>query len=294
MATLLIIAAGMGARYGGIKQIEPIGPNGEIIADYSVYDALRAGFNRFVFVIREEIEKDFCEVFFERIRKQVNAEYVLQDMSTLPEGRVKPWGTAHAVMAADATVNEPFMVIGADDFFGKSAFADVHEYITANDGEYEYCMSGYILKDTVTEKGYVSRAICKTDGDGFLTDIIETKKISRKDGLIVSEDESGKITVLNPDSVVSMNAWGFKPSFLSEVTKRFEDFIDKNIANLAAAEYFLPDIPGQLIKEGRAAVKVIESHDRWYGFTYKEDKTIVIEGIKRLIGRGEYPAKLWV
>ena len=293
MAALVIIAAGMGSRYGGVKQIVPIGPSGEIIADYSVYDARRAGFDRFVFVIRDSIEKDFCEFFFDRIKKVVNAEYVLQDMNTLPLGRKKPWGTAHAVMAVNKVIDEPFMVVGADDFFGRSAFCDVYNYITTNKGAYEYCMSGYVLKDTVSDKGYVSRAICETDAEGFLTDIVETKKIIKDGEYIFSESECGEKIPLNPQASVSMNAWGFQPSFLEEVDNRFIAFLRENGERLESAEYFLPDIPGQLIKEKRATVKVLPSNDKWYGFTYKEDREILENGIRVLIDKGEYPYQLW-
>jgi hypothetical protein len=292
-ASLVIIAAGMGSRYGGVKQITPVGPYGEIIADYAVFDAVRAGFDRFVFVIREEIERDFREVFFDRIAERVNAEYVFQDMATLPAGRTKPWGTAHAVMAVNKTVNEPFMVIGADDFFGKSAFADIYNYITVNNGAYEYCMAGYLLKDTVSEQGSVSRAVCKTDANGFLTEIVETKKIFMSGNGFYSEGEDGTRKQLDGDTIVSVNAWGFQPSFLDEVTERFKRFLLDNGERLQTVEYFLPDIPGALVGEGRATVKVIPSKDKWFGFTYKEDKIIVENGIMDLIDKGVYPRNLW-
>jgi len=291
--TLVIIAAGMGSRYGGVKQITPIGPSGEIIADYAVFDALRAGFDRFVFVIRKEIEQDFREVFFDRISAKVNAAYVFQDMSTLPAGRVKPWGTAHAVVAVNRLVCEPFMVIGADDFFGRSAFEDIHGYITQNTGKYEYCMSGYILRDTVSETGSVSRAVCQTDSNGFLTKIVETKAIIKQGDLFFSKHEDGTQKQLDGGAIVSVNAWGFQPSFLDEVTERFKAFLMNNGGKLQTAEYFLPDIPGALVDEGRATVKVIPSKDKWFGFTYKEDKIIVENGIRDLIGKGVYPLRLW-
>ena len=305
---LVIMAAGMGSRFGGLKQIEPVGSAGEIILDFSLYDAMMAGFKKAVFIIKRENEADFRALIDERAGKYMEIEYAYQDITDIPagyqvpEGRMKPWGTGHAVMAARHAVNGPFVVINADDYYGPGAFQSIYEFLeTAEDGEggkYHYAMVGYQVENTMTENGYVSRGVCQTSADGKLTEITERTKIQWQDDRIVFEDAQAEDgsgwTQLTPGTTVSMNFWGFTPSMLREMEARFPAFLDTALKeNPMKGEYFLPGVVDQLIQEGKADVRVLKSADRWYGVTYKEDKESVVDAIQSMKDKGEYPDKLW-
>lgn len=300
ITTLIIMAAGMGSRYGGIKQLEPVGPNGEIIMDYSIYDAIEAGFNKVVFIIRKDLEKDFKEVIGERIEKHVDVEYVFQELDAIPsgykvqEGRTKPWGTGQAVLCCKDVVNEPFAVINADDYYGKEAFKVIYNYLNSESKDpYEYCMAGFILGNTLSDNGAVTRGVCKSDNDGWLMDIIETSGIIRDGDKAKAKDEDGKDIIIELDSVVSMNMWGFKPSLFKELKKGFEEFLTMLSPDDVKKEYLLPNVVGGLVSTGKAKVKVLNTSDQWFGVTYKEDKDVVVASIRNLINKGVYPAKLF-
>ncbi|MBR4409909.1 MAG: nucleotidyltransferase [Firmicutes bacterium] len=305
---LVIMAAGMGSRFGGLKQIEPVGSGGEIILDFSLYDAMMAGFKKAVFIIKRENEADFRALIDERAGKYMEIEYAFQDITDIPagyevpEGRVKPWGTGHAVMAARHAVDGPFVVINADDYYGPGAFQSIYEFLENAeddvDGKYHYAMVGYQVENTMTENGHVSRGVCQTSADGKLTEITERTKIQWQDGNIVFEDaqaaDGSGWTQLEPGTTVSMNFWGFTPSMLREMEARFPAFLDQALAeNPMKGEYFLPGVVDQLIQEGKADVRVLKSLDRWYGVTYKEDKESVVDAIQSMKDKGEYPDKLW-
>ena len=300
---LLIMAAGMGSRFGGLKQLTPVSSEGEIIMDFSLYDAMLAGFSKVVFVIKEEMEEDFRKLIDERAGKHMEVEYVFQKIDDLPEGyevpegREKPWGTAHAVMAARDVIDGPFVVINADDYYGPQAFQLIYEQLenAQDDDKFRYCMVGFSLPQTITENGYVSRGVCELDENGFLSGITERTMIMQRDeGICYSEDEGKTWTKLPDDAIVSMNFWGFTKSLMDEMTAGFPAFLDKALAeNPMKAEYFLPSIPDKLIKEDRATVKVLESGDRWYGVTYKEDRENVVASLQSMKDKGLYPDKLW-
>ena len=305
---LVIMAAGMGSRFGGLKQIEPVGSGGEIILDFSLYDAMMAGFKKAVFIIKRENEADFRALIDERAGKYMEIEYAFQDITDIPagyevpEGRVKPWGTGHAVMAARHAVDGPFVVINADDYYGPGAFQSIYEFLEEAeddaDGKYHYAMVGYQVENTMTENGHVSRGVCQTSEDGMLAEITERTKIQWQDGNIVFEDSAAADgsgwTGLQPGTTVSMNFWGFTPSMLREMEARFPAFLDQALAeNPMKGEYFLPGVVDQLIQEGKADVRVLKSLDRWYGVTYKEDKDSVVDAIQAMKDKGEYPDKLW-
>ena len=285
--TLVVMAAGMGSRFGGLKQLEPIGENGEALLDYSVYDAVKAGFNKVVFVIKHAIEKEFKEIVGSRIEKKVRVEYVFQENDKLPNGftcpndRVKPWGTAHAILCCKEVVKEPFAVINADDYYGKSAFVKIAEFLKS--GTDDYCMVGFRLKNTLTENGYVSRGVCETE-NGILKTVTERTKIV---DCKYTEDDGKKWTALNPDSIVSMNLWGFQPDIFSHIESGFVDFLNKNI-NTPKSEYYLPSVVSGLIESGEKQVKVLVAEDKWYGVTYKEDKEDVVAAIKKMTDGGLY------
>lgn len=303
--TLLIMAAGIGSRFGGgIKQLEPVGESGEIIMDYSIHDAIEAGFNKIVFIIRKDIEADFREIIGERIEKLcaglgVEVGYAFQSLDDIPagncvpDGRSKPWGTGQAVLAAKELIREPFAVINADDYYGKEAFVKLHEYLCANTGEaYDpnaFCMAGFVLKNTLSENGGVTRGVCKVDANGYLADIVETSDIVKTaDGAEVG----GK--AIDADSYVSMNMWGLTPEFMDMLEEGFEEFF-KTAAkeNPLKAEYLLPIYIGQLLKDDKVSVKVVETNDKWFGVTYKEDKAFVVESFKKLIDAGVYKKELF-
>lgn len=298
--TLIIMAAGMGSRFGGIKQLEPVGPNGEIIMDYSIYDALEAGFNKIVFIIRKDLEKDFREVIGNRIEKIIKVEYVFQELDDIPEGfmrssqRTKPWGTGQAVLCCKHVVQEPFAVINADDYYGKEAFRLIYRFL--NDFSYknnQYCMAGFILGNTLSENGAVTRGICKVNETNMLVDIVETSGIVPAGNHAEAKDSNGNNISIDLNSVASMNMWGFKPGLFDFLEKGFVEFMEGLQKDDIKKEYLLPTVVGDLVKGGKAQVSVLKSHDRWFGVTYKEDKDIVVNSIKALIEKGEYPAKLY-
>ena len=294
----------MGSRYGGLKQIDPIHDNGEFIIDYSVYDAILAGFNKVVFVIKKEIQDEFRETIGKRFEHKIKVEYVFQELDDLPrgfkvpEGRTKPWGTAHALLAARNKVKEPFAVINADDFYGRDAYRLLSAHLSGQSGSAgvfcgvpEYCMVGYILNNTLTENGAVSRGVCRVSDDGILVDVTERTKIFKKqDGAVFVED--GTEYPLDVNSIVSMNCWGFHPDIFEEVEIGFARFLSENTADPLKREYYLPYAVKELIDGGRCEVKVYSSADKWYGVTYKEDKENVKASIKKLIDSGVYPDKL--
>ncbi len=299
---LVIMAAGMGSRYGGLKQLDPVGDHGQLIIDYSIYDARRAGFETVVFVIKPEIEEDFKRCIGGRVSKSMDVRYAYQLKEDLPEGyavpsvRQKPWGTAHAALAARNVVDGPFAVINADDYYGPEAFQEIFSYLSAHeDGAlYEYVMVGYLLKNTVTENGTVARGVCEETADNFLTKVTERTKIEKGEPPRYTEDDGQTWTELPGDTIVSMNMWGFTRSFLDEAWARFPAFLDKALAeNPAKAEYFLPTVVSQLIDEGKARVKVLRSEDKWYGVTYREDKPTVVSAIAEKTASGLYPDRLW-
>lgn len=300
--TLVIMAAGLGSRYGGLKQIDPIGPGGEIIMDYSIYDAIRAGFGRVVFIINKDIEKTFKETIVRKIQNVVDAVCVYQSVLDVPqgfkvpEGRSKPWGTAHAVLTCRNIVETPFAVINADDFYGMSSFRIIGDYLKDlkdSDDLYRYCMVGFRLENTLTENGHVARGVCSASPDGMLQAINERTKIRKfEDGAKYTEDGQNWVTI-PAGSTVSMNMWGFTPSIFKELESRFPEFLAENSENLEKAEYFLPTVVDRLISSGKAQVKVLTSDDRWYGVTYREDKPVVTEAIAGMIERGIYPKNLW-
>ena len=305
-ATLVIMAAGIGSRFGGgIKQLAPIGPNGEIIMDYSIYDALEAGFDKVVFVIRKDLEKDFKEIIGNRIEKEVEVAYAFQELDDIPEkfsgkftGRTKPWGTGQAILCCKDVVDAPFLVINADDYYGSHAFKMAYDFLTENEDTadiYRYMMVGYKLENTLTENGHVARGVCVTDEEGHLLKINERTHIEKHDGGTAYTEDDGKTWTMLPEgSTVSMNMWGFSASILKELKDRFPRFLDENLkVNPLKCEYFLPFVVDELLGEKKATVKVLKSMDKWYGVTYKEDKPVVVAAIQNLKDGGLYPQKLW-
>ncbi len=297
--TLLVLAAGMGSRYGSLKQMDGVGPNGEAIIDYSVYDAIRAGFGKVVFVIRHSFEADFKEVFnAERFGGKIEVEYVFQELDylpegfALPEGRVKPWGTNHAVMMAKDTIKTPFAVINADDFYGRDAYATIGTYLSKLDGsEGKYCMVGYEVSKTLSENGTVSRGVCTVDADGNLTSMVERTQIERVEGTILFHD-GGADEPLAENTPVSMNLFGFTPDYFVHSEVYFKEFLQANIENLKA-EFFIPLMVNKVISEGTATMRVLSTTANWFGVTYKEDKPQLMAKIEELIAAGEYPRNLW-
>lgn len=302
--TLVIMAAGIGSRFGGgIKQLTSFGPSGEIIMDYSIYDAIEAGFNKVVFVIRKDMEADFREIIGNRIEKVIPVAYAFQEKEDLPEGftlpadRTKPWGTGHAILACRGIVNEPFAVINADDYYGKDAFVKVHDYLVQAqcdaDGKYQFCMAGFVLKNTLSEHGGVTRGICCLNEANELVEICETKNIVKTaDGAAVQKAD-GTMKKLDPDGLVSMNFWGFTPDFIDELGTGFEQFLGKLNGDETTAEYLLPTIVDGLIKEKRVNLTVLPSMDRWFGVTYKEDVPYVKEEFQKLIDTKIYKTPLF-
>ena len=299
---LVIMAAGMGSRYGGLKQIDPVDEQGNKIIDFGIYDAIRAGFEKVIFVIRREHEADFRACISDRIKDAIRIEFAFQDLDAIPDGcsvpkgRQKPWGTGHAVLSAKHLINGPFAVINADDFYGRDAYKLIYDYLVSHeDGDkYRYAMVGYALKNTLTENGSVSRGVCETDENDYLTDIVErTSVMHTKDGIAYTEDGANFIPI-SGDSTVSMNLWGFGSSFLHETQERFVSFFREEVPkNPLKAELYLPFIVDELIKEKKAEVKVLKSLDKWFGVTYQEDKAFVQESIRELKKKGVYPEKLW-
>lgn len=302
--TLVIMAAGIGSRFGGgIKQLEPVGPNGEIIMDYSIHDALEAGCNKVVFIIRKDIEKDFKEIIGKRIEKLVPVEYAYQSVDELPGGRkntwgrTKPWGTGQAVLCVKDIVKEPFIVINADDYYGKEAFAKLYQYMTTemdvHAPVYDICMAGFILSNTLSENGGVTRGVCTVDEDGYLQRVTETYEIRMKDGELTACDDEKKPVSVNAGQHVSMNMWGLPPRFLELLEGGFAGFLDELGEDAMKKEYLLPKIIDKLLAEQKARVKVLETGDRWFGVTYKEDKQVVVDSIRELIAKGIYKDELF-
>lgn len=300
---LVILAAGMGSRYGGLKQIDPIDEYGNKIIDFSVYDAVQAGFQKVIFIIKRENEQDFKSCIGDTISKYIEVEYVFQDLShvpdgfAIPDGRVKPWGTAHAILCCKQQLHGPFAVINADDYYGKSGFASLYRYLTTHedDDKHRYCMIGYELGKTLTENGYVSRGCCETDADGFLQTIAERTRIIRKENCAAYSEDDGETYVDIPfETLVSMNMWGFSHSILAELEQAVRTFFEKEVKeNPLKAECYLPVEVDKLLKAGKATVEVLPSKDQWFGVTYKEDKPYVVDSIKKLKEKGVYPEKLW-
>jgi UTP-glucose-1-phosphate uridylyltransferase len=296
--TLLILAAGMGSRFGGLKQVEPVGPNGEAIIDYSIYDAIRAGFGKVVFIIRESFADAFKEKFDTKLKGKIEVDYVFQELNmlpagfTLPEGREKPWGTAHAILVAKDAINEPFCTLNADDFYGYNAYKAMAKFLTESKDSKEYAMVGYKLNDTLSEFGSVSRGICAEDKNNNLVKIVETIKIVKHGNDIISIENDGSETPLTGNEIASMNNWGFKPSVFAELEKRFTQFLQSEI-DKPKSEMYIPSVVFDLIDDKVATVKVLKANSPWFGVTYKEDKPYVIEKINTLIAKGEYPKNLW-
>ena len=296
--TLFILAAGMGSRYGGLKQIDGLGPNGETIMDYSVFDALRAGFGKIVFVIRKDFEDDFRRVVLSKYAGKVPCELCFQAVDKVPQGcsfnpeRTKPWGTNHAVLMGKELIHEPFAVINADDFYGKEAFQVLADFLKANDGKKgEYCMVGYRVANTLSENGTVSRGVCTTDENGLLTNVVERTKIENKNGKVVFT-EDGIDTELDPNAPVSMNCWGFTPDYFEYSEQAFRAFLAEHGQELKSESY-IPSLVNQLITEGKATCKVLDTTAKWFGVTYAEDRPQVVNKINQLIANGVYPAKLF-
>ena len=301
---LVVMAAGMGSRYGGLKQIDPIDQDGHIIIDFSIFDAVRAGFEKVVFIIKKENEADFKEAIGDRLSRHVEVAYVYQDLHNLPEGfsvpegRVKPWGTGHAVLSCIQELDGPFAVINADDYYGRNAFEMAYDFLSKNEDApegYRYMMVGYRIENTLTENGHVARGVCETDENGYLANIHERTRIEKRGGgAAYTEDDGATWTAIPEGSTVSMNMWGFTPSILKELSARFAQFLSENLEkNPLKCEYFLPFVVDELLKENKASVRVLKSQDKWYGVTYKEDKQVVMDAIARLKEEGRYPQKLW-
>lgn len=299
---LVIMAAGIGSRYGGgIKQLEQVGPSGEIIMDYSIYDAIEAGFDKIVFIIRRDLEKDFKEIIGNRIEKKIKVEYVFQELDALPQGfqkperRTKPWGTGQAILCCKGIVTEPFAVINADDYYGKEAFQKVHQFLSNidfNSNKHHFCMAGFILGNTLSENGTVTRGVCKVDSSNLLTSVEETYEIRRKGDMIIGKGESQEEYAIPLDSVVSMNMWGFTPAFLDVLETGFCEFLKGDSKNLLKSEYLLPKIVGELLKHNCAVVSVLQTNDKWFGVTYREDKQAVAKAIQKLVTEGKYPESI--
>lgn len=300
--TLVVMAAGIGSRFGGgIKQLEAVGPNGEIIMDYSIHDALEAGFNKVVFVIRKDLDKDFKEIIGRRMEKLVEVEYAYQELNDIPErfqkkteGRKKPWGTGQAILCCKDVVDEPFLVINADDYYGKEAYREAYAYLTGrkDDNAYEACMVGFVLKNTLSDNGGVTRGVCKVDEHRMLSEIVETSNIVKTAEGAAVQTEDGAVPI-DVESEVSMNMWGLSPAFFDVLEKGFDVFLKKLDPENLKGEYLLPTIIGDLLKEGKMRVEVRKSHDEWFGVTYKEDKPDVVASIQKLIKDGVYPEKLF-
>jgi UTP-glucose-1-phosphate uridylyltransferase len=296
---LIILAAGMGSRYGSLKQIDRFGPSGETIVEYSIYDALRAGFDKVVLVIRQNFADDFREIVLNKAMKKADISFVFQELDNLPKGfslpadRVKPWGTGHAVLMAAGKVNSPFAVVNADDFYGAQSYRIMADFLSQSQNKTpeEYCLVDYRLNNTLSESGYVSRGICNVNNDNYLTDITEHKKISRNGNEISSLTESGKI-ILTGKERVSMNLMGFLPSMFDHLQQQFTAFLDLNSGN-KDAEFFLPSAMNEVIKSGKARVKVLPTMEKWFGVTYREDRDMVMNSLKRLVEQGIYPKSLW-
>jgi len=297
---LVVMAAGMGSRYGGLKQIDSIGPNNESIMDYSVYDAARTGFSKVIFIIRRDIENEFKSVISSKYKNIIPVEYAFQEITSLPLGyscptdRKKPWGTGHAVLMAKDIVKETFAAINADDFYGRKAFELIFNYLSsAKDEKYlDYSMVGFLLKNTLSEHGYVSRGVCRCDVSGMLENVVEILHIERDNGRAKYLDGNGNYKKLTGSEIVSMNMWGFTPSIFMHLEKMFIEFLENNISDVKA-EFYIPSVVDSLIKNRKAKVKVLKTSEHWFGITYKEDKPNVVLAVRKLIEKGFYPEKLF-
>ena len=294
--SLLVLAAGMGSRYGGLKQIDPVGPAGETIIDYSVYDALRAGFGKLVFVIRRDMEQQFRQFVGRRFEERLPVHYVFQEMDDLPPGftlpanRTKPWGTAHAVLAGQSAIQEPFIAINADDFYGARSFRLLAEHFAS--GGADYAMAGFILRHTLSDFGTVSRGVCQAAPDGYLRSVVEMTRLERDGAGAKNTDAAGRVTRLTGEEAVSMNFWGFTPEVFPALRAKFAAFLEKSGKD-EKAEFFIPSAVNEMMASGQARVKVLLTIDHWFGVTYREDRPRVVESIRQLIAHGEYPGKLW-
>ena len=303
-ATLVVMAAGIGSRFGGgIKQLEPMGPTGEIIMDYSIFDAKEAGFNKVVFIIRKDLEKDFREIIGNRIEKVIDVDYAFQEIDNLPEGfsvpegRKKPWGTGQAILSCKGIVNEPFVVINADDYYGKKGFQKVYNHLVnakskAENGVYDFCMAGFILGNTLSENGTVTRGICRSDENDCLTTVVETGGLRMNAQGGIDHEDNGTDMEITAESLCSMNMWGFTPDFIDELDKGFTEFLQSVPEGDVKKEYLLPGVVDQLIQKKAATVKILPTDDKWFGVTYKEDKDAVVAAFKDLIARGVYKEDL--
>lgn len=301
---LVIMAAGIGSRFGGgIKQLEPVGPNGEIIMDYSIHDAMEAGFNKVIFIIRRDLEKDFKEIIGHRIEKLLPVEYAYQELEDLPAGyevtpgRTKPWGTGQAVLSVKGMVDGPFLVINADDYYGQEGFRRIHDYMAEHmDSQseiYDICMGGFVLSNTLSDNGTVTRGVCQVDENGYLTNVTETYNIQMKEDGLHATDESGAPVTISPSQPVSMNMWGLPASFVHELEKGFPVFLDNLKEGDIKSEYLLPKIIDNLVQNKKARVTVLDTPDKWFGVTYREDKQAVADAIRGLIQSGVYEEKLF-
>ena len=294
--TLLVLAAGMGSRYGGLKQIEPVGPSGEAIIDYSVYDAIRAGFGKLVFVIRKDIEQAFKEFVGSRFEKHIPVEYVYQELDkipsgfTVPAGRTKPWGTTQAVLMTEGVIDEPFAMINADDFYGAESYRVLAEHLKS--GSEDYAMVGFVLRNTLSDFGTVARGVCQVSDEGYLTGIVEMTAIARDGSQAKNTDGEGKVTQLTGNEPVSMNYWGFTPRIYGQLREHFTKFLKENGADLKK-ECYIPNTVNDIILAGQGKVKVLKSNDPWFGVTYREDHSHVVASVKQLVKEGKYPEKLW-
>ncbi len=295
--TLMILAAGMGSRYGGLKQLDRLGPSGETIMDYSVYDAIRAGFGKVVFVIRKSFEKEFREIFVDKLEGKIDVELAFQELDnvpagiTFPEERTKPWGTGHAILVAKDVVKEPFIVINADDFYGAEAYKETANFLTSEVKEDMYAMCGYKLGKTLSDFGSVSRGVCQTDENGNLVTVNERTNIVSENGTITYTEGEQKIE-LKADDVVSMNFWGFHPSLFKHLEEKFTAFIKANADNIKS-EFYIPFVVDDLMKEGKVTTKVLQSEATWFGVTYQEDRPATVEKLQQLVDKGVYPENLW-
>ena len=296
--TLLVLAAGMGTRYGGNKQLDEVGPSGETIIDYSIYDAIRAGFGKIVFVIRRDIEEQVKERFVERLLGKIEVDYVFQEITNLPEGvrvapdRSKPWGTSHAILVTKDKIKEPFGVINADDYYGVESFKILRDFLVNDKAPDNYCIVGYKLGNTLSDHGHVNRGVCKADTDGFLSHIVETRQIEKTHDGATAPGPDGKLIHFTGNEIVSMNLWGFKPSCYDFLGKEFRNFINNYGMDLKS-ELDIPTSVDKFVKNGEITIKILMSNERWFGVTYREDKPFVVESIKKMIRKGVYPARIY-
>jgi NDP-sugar pyrophosphorylase family protein len=296
--TLLVLAAGMGTRYGGNKQLDEVGPSGETIIDYSIYDAIRAGFGKIVFVVRRDIEEQIKERFVERLKDKIEVDYVFQEITNLPEGvkvspaRQKPWGTSHAILVTREKIHEPFGVINADDYYGVESFTILHDFLVNDKDPNCYSIVGYKLGNTLSEHGHVNRGVCKAGSDGLLQGIVETRQISKTNDGAVAPGPDGKELKFTGNEIVSMNLWGFKPSCYDFLGEEFRNFINRSGMDLKS-ELDIPTSVDKFVKSGDIKIKVLMSNERWFGVTYREDKPFVVESIRKMIRKGTYPARIY-